>query len=257
MSFAEIHKSFIGRLPFTIVTVGESPRQIPITRPSGMLYNQVIWVKEGAGNFEIMGERLTLGKEEGLLIRAGVPHSYEGRPFHTAWCTFDIPTDTLDFLGIGDYMRFDVPPYLNRETEQLISFAVGESTPISRSVAGYSYMMDLLTAILPKREKRFSDLVLDILERRYSEPLSLADIADELGTDRYALCRGYKQERGVTVMADLMSIRITKAKRFLRYSAENVETVGKMCGFESHSYFTKRFREATGITPSEYRNKNS
>ena len=136
-------------------------------------------------------------------------------------------------------------------------FAEGESTPITRSAAGYSYVMELLSSIITSGESSLSTRVLEFLERRYQEPISLLDISEEMHTDRFSLCRIYKRERGVTVMDDLCRIRIAKAKRFLRYSTEPVERVCRLCGFESHSYFTKRFHAVTGLTPTEYRQKNT
>ena len=73
----------------------------------------------------------------------------------------------------------------------------------------------------------------------------------------FAFCRYYVRERGVTVMEDLFRIRIAKAKRLLRYSDESVESVGRACGFESPSYFSKRIRKAVGCTPVEYRKRSN
>ena len=92
-----------------------------------------------------------------------------------------------------------------------------------------------------------------ILECRYNEPLTLDEIATEVGMDRFSLCRYYAAERGMTVMDKLFHIRIEKAKRFLKYGTDPIEQVGRMCGFDSPSYFGKRFREAVGQTPAEYR----
>ena len=250
--FAEIHKSIYNRLPFVLTTLGEYTNQPPTNRPNGFPYHEFIWIKEGCGIFRIGGGEYLLEAGEGMFIRAGVPHSYEGKHFHTFWCTFTIPSATLDYLGVGDHLRFTVPPYLNREAEQLLSFANGDSTPLSRSAAGYSFVMELFSTILAPSDC-LSTRVLHLLEQKYSEPLTLLSISEELHVDKFALCRIYKRERGVTIIEDLNRIRIAKAKHFLKYGNESVETVGRMCGFETPSYFGKRFREATGTSPAEYR----
>ena len=54
-------------------------------------------------------------------------------------------------------------------------------------------------------------------------------------------------------MQALKRIRIQKAKMFLLYSQAPIEEIGKMCGYDSGSYFTKIFRELEGCSPSEYR----
>lgn len=250
--FAEIHKNRDIALPFVLTSLGESIKQVPVHRPEGFNFHQFIWVKGGSGLFEVAGERFTLQAGEGMFTRAHTPHSYEGKPFHTAWCTFTLSDKTLDYLGVGNYLRFTVPPSLDRETAHLLALANGKSTLLSRSAAGYTYVTELFSTILSSAET-LSVRVLQLLEQRYSEPLTLYDIADEFGIDRFSLCRTYKSERGVTVMEDLNRIRIAKAKRFLKYGNDPIEKVGKMCGFESPSYFGKRFREAVGQTPAEYR----
>lgn len=252
--FVEIHKSAFESLPFVLVSIGECLHQGNTERPQGFTYHQFIWVAEGSGTFRMRDEVFHLEAGEGMFMRAEVPHSYygdEGEPFHTVWCTFTLSEQALDYLGVGEYLHFSVPSYLERETEQLLNIA-GKGTPATRSAAGYAYVVELFSDLLSSKET-VSAQVLRYLEQNYATPLTLLNISEELGTDRFALCRAYKRERGVTVMEDLNRIRIAKAKRFLRHSSDSVSEIGKQCGFESPSYFGKCFKDATGITPTDYR----
>jgi transcriptional regulator GlxA family with amidase domain len=54
-------------------------------------------------------------------------------------------------------------------------------------------------------------------------------------------------------MDELLKIRISKAKRMLRYTGDSIAAISRACGFESPCYFTKRFGEQVGRSPSEYR----
>lgn len=247
--FAEIHQD--ADLPFVLTTLGERLND-SVCRPQGLRFHQFLWIKEGMGSFDIAGDRFELSAGEGIFTRAGVPHRYTGKPFHTVFCTFTMQAEALDYLGVGDSLRFLVPPNLSHETKLLLAHATGKSTLLSRSAAGYAFVTDLFTAILTEKDT-LSTRVLRLLEQRFSQPLTLYDIADEVGVNRFALCRLYKQERGVTVMEDLNRIRIAKAKSFLKYGTDPVEQVGRMCGFESPGYFGKRFKEAVGRPPAEYR----
>ena len=42
-----------------------------------------------------------------------------------------------------------------------------------------------------------------------------------------------------------------------QYPEKKAYEIGKMCGFESPSYFGKNFREIVGLTPEQYRRVNS
>lgn len=254
--FTEIHKELYSVLPFVLHTVGQYPCQASMVRPDGFETHQFIWVREGSGEFCVRDERFILEKGEGVFLRAGVPHSYHGKPFHTMWCTFILSDAMLDHIGVADWMRFEVPSYLNRETEQLYHFAVGDSTVLSRSAAGYSYVTELFASIMEPKDSP-AVRVVRFMEQHYGESLTLDDIAAEAGMDRFAFCHYFTKERGVTVMEELFRIRIAKAKHLLKYSADSVETVGRSCGFGSASYFGKRFRESVGCAPAEYRKRNS
>ncbi len=253
--FAEIENDALKGLPFVLVSLRDSSKQPPVHRPQGFLYHQILWVTEGICTYRVGEETLVLSEGEGIYMRPHVPHSYEGKNLSTAWCTFTLSENFLDFLGIGDYLYFRVPPSLDRETEQLLRFALGDSTVLSRSAAGYSYVTDFFSKVLGEEESLSSKLR-RILEKRYSEPLTLFDLAEDLRIDKYELCRRYRQEQGVTVMEELHRIRIQKAKQFLKYNAASVEEIGRLCGFESPSYFAMRFRRTVGCTPTEYRKRS-
>lgn len=255
MMFHEIHKELYNILPFILTSIG-GEKQRATNRPTGFDSHHFLWVQKGSGRFCIKGETFTLNSGEGIFLREGVPHSYEGADFYTAYITFTMDTKMLDYLGAGDWFRFSVPAFLERDFLQLYRFATGNSTVLSRSSAGYSVVMDLFSTVLTTQDTPVARIG-RMLECRYGEALTLDEIAAEVGMDRFSLCRYYMAERGVTVMDDLLRIRIEKAKRFLKYSTDPIKKVGQMCGFESSSYFGKRFRETVGCTPLEYRKRQS
>ena len=250
--FAEINKALIHSLPFVLQSVGAVEYQKPVFRPDGFSYHQIIWVHSGTGHFVLDGESMELQAGEGAFMRAGVPHSYEGDPFGTRWLTFSLSETTLDYLGVGRAFRFTVPHNLNAETDHLIAFANGDSDALSRSGAGYLFVTEFFSGILRSSEN-LPQRVQNFLEQNYSQPLSLLDISQRLGVDRYALCRIYKKECGTTIMNELLRIRIAKAKRFLKYGSQSIAEIGQMCGFENSCYFIKRFHEEVGCTPANYR----
>ena len=49
------------------------------------------------------------------------------------------------------------------------------------------------------------------------------------------------------------SLRIDEAKRVMREHPEwNNEAIAQHCGFCDRSYFLRKFKEATGMSPNEY-----
>ena len=245
------------KLPFILETIGESPKQPPVIREDGYEYHHIIWVKNGEGKFESEDKTYYLTKGEGMFMRRLVPHYYypEGGIFHTAWCTFSTDEGLLNYsIGEKKYLTFSMPEHLELEFRMLQNTAKSNATPFRISAAGYSFVTDFFEYVT----KTSDDIIANVrqyLENNCNHPITLDDVANVSGLDKYALCRYFKKHNKRSVMEELLSIRINKAKRLLRYTSENVETICFMCGFESPSYFSLRFREKCGCSPSEYRSK--
>lgn len=62
----------------------------------------------------------------------------------------------------------------------------------------------------------------------------------------------YFQRFGVSPKADLLTNRIELAKQLILYSGFSIAEISERCGFKSIYYFSKYFKAAVGIPPSEY-----
>ena len=99
---------------------------------------------------------------------------------------------------------------------------------------------------------------MEYLEAHYREPISLDTLADEVHLTREYLCVLFKTETGHTILHRLTLIRIGWARLYLeQYPDKKAYEIGRMCGFDSPSYFGKKFREVVGMTPDAYRRVNS
>lgn len=247
--------TFKLKLPFEINTVSSGMKQQPVCRPLGASWHQFIWVTSGVGTFRMRDKSFILSAGQGIFMRRDVPCSYDGENLYTAWCAF-FTTDHLIEYTVGDreYILFDIPDFLDSATRELQSLAKSDTTTLALSAAGYSYVTELFSAIL-KKEDTLSDRVKEILFTRFSEPITLDEISNAMCIDRFSLCRRFKAETGESIMRALLCVRISKAKRMLRYTSDSVERIGRQSGFESPSYFIKRFSEHVGCTPKEYRRR--
>ena len=258
--FAEIRKKYLSQplpLPFVVTTAGENTSQGAIDRPSGYPHHHLLLVVKGEGHFTIESDSFTLSAGQGVLCRGGVPHSYaaaEGE-FHTLWVTFLGAESVLDYYHIGRYFRFDAPAKLYDSSRELYEFCSGSSTVLTRSAAGYQWLVDWLHDIFAPSAPLTVQVRL-YLEAHFAEDLTLDQIAAAVHMSRYCLCHYYKSACGITVMEHLKQIRIAKAKQLLRYGTASMEEVGRSCGFENPSYFSKIFRSETGRSPREYRNQH-
>lgn len=65
----------------------------------------------------------------------------------------------------------------------------------------------------------------------------------------------FKKEKGVSISNYILQKRVDEAKKLLCGSSLPINTVSLHIGYSNFSYFTKMFKENTGLTPLEYRRK--
>ncbi len=95
------------------------------------------------------------------------------------------------------------------------------------------------------------------LERRYTEPLSLAEIAADCGMGRSRFSTEFHHCFGETPMAYLNRKRLELAQRLLRNPRSDIAAVAESCGFADANYFARKFRAACGCAPREYRGRRN
>ncbi|HBJ18400.1 MAG TPA: hypothetical protein DDY70_01445 [Clostridiales bacterium] len=90
-------------------------------------------------------------------------------------------------------------------------------------------------------------------EHRYFEHLSLRMMARRYFMNEKYLGRLFIKECGMSFSSYVNGIRIEEAKRALAESEKTVLDIALSLGYESVTYFNRRFRYAVGLSPTEYR----
>ena len=90
-------------------------------------------------------------------------------------------------------------------------------------------------------------------EFNLSENWSAARLAQAAGTTPQRLARLTKRLFGLSPTRLMTKTRIATASRLLRETDSSVSEIATACGFYDHSAFTRAFRSATGVTPSQFR----
>jgi AraC family transcriptional regulator len=88
---------------------------------------------------------------------------------------------------------------------------------------------------------------------RYSDPLSLADMARSAMLSRFHFARLFKEQTGVPPGQFLAAVRIYQAKCLLAGSSMSVAGVCAAVGYGSLGSFTSHFTDSVGIAPSRFR----
>lgn len=94
---------------------------------------------------------------------------------------------------------------------------------------------------------------LDYLESHYGEPVSPASLARLAGLPLARFARLIRRIYGVTPSQLIAQTRLGAASRLLRETDRSVAEIAHSCGFYDHSAFTRAFRSAIGVTPTQFR----
>lgn len=95
------------------------------------------------------------------------------------------------------------------------------------------------------------------LKQHYMEKLSLASISEALHIGRTKLCALAKELSGGHTLSYLIAQRrIAAAKGLLMQSSLPISEIGEAVGISDYNYFSKIFRNVTGITPSSFRKQS-
>jgi len=101
------------------------------------------------------------------------------------------------------------------------------------------------------RSEQFS-AVRKYLEAHLGENLTLAQIGDGCSMSVPKLKLLCREQQGCGPIAYFIGLKITAAKKMICDSSMSFTQIAEALGFHSVHYFSKLFKEKTGMTPSEY-----
>jgi YesN/AraC family two-component response regulator len=95
-----------------------------------------------------------------------------------------------------------------------------------------------------------------LIQQRYWERFSLADLAGQVGMSKYRLSHRFREVLGVTFREYLLRVRLERAKVLLAAGHLSITEVAHDVGFGDLPRFDKMFKRYTGLTPSAYRSSS-
>ena len=97
----------------------------------------------------------------------------------------------------------------------------------------------------------------NFIEMNLNRNIHARELADMVGYSVTYFTRRFREETGFGISDYVKAARIERAKILLETSDDSVQEISEKLGFTTRNYFTKCFREIAGMTPVEYRNRNS
>lgn len=221
--------------------------------------------------FEIDGKEVNVKENSFVVFSPETPCKYRGLEdiYTDDWVYFD--ADEYDFVNLRKLkIPLNETMYIGNaeELSQIIHIMAYEhySTELFHEEIERHYI-DILfmklsriiqshscasSKLLAERNYKFTQLRTKI----FTMPDCLPDIdgmAAEVGMIRSGFQHLYKKIFGISVMTDVISGRLDRAKRLLSSTNLTIKEIAERCGYESEYNFMRQFKGQTGKTPTEYR----
>lgn len=122
-------------------------------------------------------------------------------------------------------------------------------------------MVELYTLLLDNnlsKDKKHSPeelytLALDYIHEKYVEPISISSVCSEIGISQTYLSRLFRKYGKTSFQVFLTNLRIDKGKALMRAHPDmRLRDVAACVGYDDPSYFSKVFRQKTGLTPTQW-----
>lgn len=251
---------------------------------------ELIYITGGMTRLTVDGTEYICHKNDAVLIRPGVPHSFEGIGEHELvqpHLHFDLvyndnsPTTPISFkdrpamsprelkLIQPDTLDPSIPciftPYDADTFSKLIfdTISLFESRHVGFELECKIKVLRLLSLIFTQfeTESRQTSLPFDpaitvknYIDSNYLQPITLEDLQRQFYVNKFTLIRNFKRLFGVSPIAHYHNCRAEYAKNELRNTNRPIVSIAEELDYFDMCSFNRFFRMQTGMSPKEYRN---
>lgn len=119
-------------------------------------------------------------------------------------------------------------------------------------------LLDCVTELPPPRKLEDERMAraLRFLEENLDREIGIPELCEEVGLSRARLTHLFKETYRRPPMMLLEKLRLDAAANLLVATRHPISEIAPRCGFRDPLYFSRRFRRHSGLSPSEYREKN-
>ncbi len=95
--------------------------------------------------------------------------------------------------------------------------------------------------------------VFKYIDKNYQEQITLDEVAKVANFSMYHFTRFFKEATGLTFWQYLNNYKISKAVNLLLASTDSIAEIAFKCGFNSIKTFNRVFKQAKGVSPSQFK----
>lgn len=239
--------------------------------PHAHSYMELFYIISGDGQFQIDGALFPVHTHQLVVVNPGILHtevSYEAQPLEYIVLGIEGLELTNPTADEARYCIYSFPEHNDVLTcMQSVLQEMQERRPEYQTLC-LAYMDIIMVQLMrstsvsvTQTQSRFPTnrqcaSVRDYIDQHYKESISLDLLAEKVSINKYYMAHTFKREYGVSPINYLIACRIREGKRLLTETDLSLSQIAAVLGFSSSSYFSQSFRNAEGMSPTEYRKAN-
>lgn len=181
---------------------------------------------------------------------------------------FSLSTSSIELLGkILEEGKFTFSTNLNGPYKELVKKNTNDVFASEQLIKLYLelFLINLIRdndstkapyriskTVKKRMENDLVDEVISYLEQHIYTPINFNDICSYFYIGKTHLKTIFKTKTNQGVMSYYQTLRIEEAKKLIREGHHNFTQISELLKYDSVHYFSKCFKKATNMTPSEY-----
>lgn len=222
--------------------------------------NGLVITLSGSANFSLNGEVYALHK--GIILHAGSNMDIDiivtsQEPWQYTVIHYEVINNPIS-LEIGHFEIVTGQHHkMDYIVQQLIHF---EKIPgdLNR-LKCKTLFLQLIEFIVFYAKMQTSNNVVDqaitFMTEHYTMPISIAEIAEEVGCDRRRLAYLFDKQIGMSPIQFLTEIRLKQSKELLQTTSIPIKEIAELIGYQDAFYFCRVFKKQYHQTPTNFRKK--
>jgi two-component system response regulator YesN len=128
--------------------------------------------------------------------------------------------------------------------EHVYSWCITIRNTIRKAIIRPSFSQEVVECILK---------AVQIAHDEMSQQITAVNLAKRVNMSRSYFSQCFKEIAGSNFSDYLRQVRMEKAKEYLLYTNRTIQWIAENVGYADEKYFSRTFREQTGMLPSKYR----
>jgi AraC-like DNA-binding protein len=227
---------------------------------------QIVYVTRGRGEFRTGGRKFDVVPGSMMFLFPGVEHAYKP-DFETGWTEYWVgfKGPYADLLCANGFISPDRPFRAAGLQNGILSLysqifdQVRNQEPLYQIKAG-SFIIMLIAEILAGERRAAQSTHAEqlvakakfLMQENIDGEINLNVICDALGVSGSHLNEVFKSYMSMTPYQYFISIKIHRAKELLERGGLAVKEVAFQLGFNDEYYFSRLFKNKTGLSPSHW-----